>query len=151
MQKPHGAIYVTGADHEYDIPALRSSPNVLDSLLDGRLPRGEHAEVAELIHNEPACDALDRCLARRIHVRDRNVVGSGERGGQLRSKMARPRIKVRLEKNMDAPTRVPLAHRSERLGDLGRVVSVVVDDDQPIKLVHLETPACSSEAAERLL
>ena len=89
-------------------------------------------------------DAGDRILAGGVDVGQHDVIGAGQRRTERVHQRRRPRVAVRLERDDDAA--VERARRREHRRDLGRVMAVVVDDQNAVRLAaHLEAPLGAAE------
>ena len=124
----------------------RYSSRILDATASTRRagPRSESASTTSL----PVTAAIG-LLAGEVDVGDDDVVGRGERRGELACEVARPRDEVRLEEHPQPPARERLAGGGDRRRDLGRVVGVVVDDRHAPDPRDLEAAAGAREATER--
>jgi hypothetical protein len=100
-------------------PGLRAPREECGRLLHGRHPRREPARVRDRVDDELARHAVDRLLARGVHVGDHDVVRGRERGPELAREVPRARVEVRLEQHAHTAARIPLAYRVDRRGDLG--------------------------------
>ena len=90
-----------------------------------------------------AGDAFHRLFAGQINVGQHHMVGVGEAFGKLGLEVARPAGQMRLEHGDDAPVRVGAPRGGQSRADLGRVVRVVINDQNaPRRLAQsLEAPA----------
>ena len=75
------------------------------------------------------------------------MIGAGERRTERVHQRRRPREAMRLKRHDDAA--IQRARRREHRGDLGRMMAVVVDDQNAVRLAaHLEPPLGAAELAE---
>ena len=89
-------------------------------------------------------DALDRILAGAVDVGQDDVIGASERRAERVHQRRGPRVPVRLKGDDDSPPQRP--RRREHGGDFGRVMSVVVDDENAVRLAaHVEPPFDAAE------
>ena len=84
--------------------------------------------------------ARQRVLARRVDVGEHDLVGQRQRRTKLVQQLRGARIPVRLEHAHDA-ARAGSSRRAQHGRDLGRVVTVVVDDGDPACLAFALEPA----------
>src|SRR5262249_44119504 len=146
-----GPVDVACAEHDQHVPGPRVPLQPLRALLDRRRPPRQHAQVAERVDDQLAGDAGHGLLAGRVDVGDGDVVRGRKRAPELPRQVARPRIEVRLEEHSHRCVRPLLADRPDRLGDLGRMVAVVVDKEAIAEVVDFEPARRAGEAREREL
>ena len=92
-------------------------------------------------------DARQRLLARRVNVGQHDVVGALERRPEGVHQRRGTREPVRLECDDDPAAERP--GRREHRGDLGRVMTVVVDDQNAVRLAaHVESPFHATELGQ---
>ena len=112
--------------------------------VDGVLPRLTH----DFLHHGLTADARDRCLPRRIDVRDQKQVGIRKAFAELRAQELCPRVAMRL-KDADEPLGVRLPCRREGDGNLRRMMRIVVHDpDAALLALGLEATLRTVELGE---
>ncbi len=105
-----------------------SACQIFDRRLDRRHPRGQPPAIRQGVDDQLGAHAGHLLLARGVELGDGDVVRAGESGRELRGKVSRARIQVRLKEHAKAAARIELARGLDRRGHLGRMVGVVVDD-----------------------
>jgi hypothetical protein len=144
------------AGHEHVAVAQQAADRGVQRLRLGDEHRLDAAAGAHRAADRPAVGAADRLLAGGIDLGHEQHVDRRQHLGEVVQQVAGARVAVRLEREHDAPPRPALADRLERRGDLGRVMTVVVDqrdaaDRQHELGEHLQAAIDALEAGERLL
>src|SRR5579862_7658807 len=120
VSRPHHHDYIARAQY---ITQRRS--DLLDALDEDRLDLAAAAHRAA--HRAPV-GVLDGRFAGRVHLPDQQYVDASEHVGEVIEQIVRAGVAVRL-KYQHQPTAGPgLLQRFECGGDLGRMVTVVIDD-----------------------
>ena len=112
--------------------------------VDDVLPRLTH----DFLHHGLTADARDRCLPRRIDVRDQKQVGIRKAFAELRAQELCPRVAMWL-KDADEPLGVRLPCRRKGNGNLRRMMRIVVHDpDAALLALGLEATLRTVELGE---
>ncbi len=89
----------------------------------------------------------DRLLAGRVDIGQQDVIGAGQRRSERVHQRGGARVAMRLKGDHDAPPE--RARRRQHRRDLGRVMAVVVDHEDPVRLAaDVEAPLRAAEVLE---
>jgi len=106
---------------------------------------------ADRAGDEAGVHAVDRRLSGRIDWQDDEHGGAVERLAERRRESLGPCVAVRLEHRDDPALRIRGVRRVEKRAELGRMMSVVVDDDDAVRFaLDLEPPPDALELGEPL-
>jgi hypothetical protein len=147
LRRHLGHIATTDGDHQVSGP---SDPGhgrccLVPYLLVGHFRRSRCHGVG----HHPAVDAGDRVLTIAAHIHHDRLVGAFQRARQLTPEVSGAGIQMRLEAHHDPAIACARTSRRQSVGDLGRMVRVVVVDPNAVDCAHqLETPISAAIAGQ---
>ena len=138
----------SGAERDDEIAGARDADDRRHDLIQPRDDIDRHGHAAPDGRRERVDrDARNRVLAGRVDVRQHDVIGAGERRteGVHQRRRSGKAMRLKGDDNPSPERTGGLEHR----GDLGRVVSVVVDDEDAVRLAaNVEPPLRAAKVPE---